>query len=159
MILKKKAKTFNDYDLSISFGQLEAIIQALERDHADPVTDELYAELQWYMQRVPGPGEEEDDVKARDEGTPGGPAQDVEGEDVPIAMPPTEGNVETGEAPPPPPGGPEGAEGLEGEPEGLESPEGDLNAGGPVGGPEEAPSEFSDEEQGELEELPEPPAA
>lgn len=154
MILKKKAKTFNDYDLSLSFGQLEAIMASLERDHADPVADELYAELQWYMQRVPGPGEEEDDAKAREEGaveTGAATTGDIEGEDVPIPMPPVEGGVE-GEEPP----GPPGAEGEEepdiGFPPGEELPAPEGMEGGPEAGAEGPP------EEGGLEELPAPPA-
>ena len=157
MVIKKKKGTFNDYDVSVSYGQLEAIMASLERDHADPVSDEMFSEIQWYMQRVPGPGEEEEDQKAREEGavetgaaTPG----DVEGEDVPIPMPPTEGGVD-GEEPSTPPGASvEGGE--EGElppPEGME--------GGPEGGPEggdqegfhKAPTEGED-----LDALPAPPA-
>lgn len=156
MILKKKAKTFNDYDLSLSFGQLEAVMASLERDHADPVADELYAELQWYMQRVPGPGEEEDDQKAREEGaveTGAAATGDVEGEDVPIPMPPTEGGVE-GEEPDMPPGA-EGEEGFEGGDvspgEELPSPEG--MEGGPEAGFGGPPSEGED-----LDKLPAPPA-
>jgi len=159
MILKKKAKTFNDYDLSLSFGQLEAIMASLERDHADPVADELYAELQWYMSRVPGPGEEEDDQKAREEGaveTGAATTGDVEGEDVPIPMPPTEGGVE-GEEPAVPPGAEgEGAPGAEGEPspEGMEGgPEGGPEGGGGEGGFHEPPTEGED-----LDALPAPPA-
>lgn len=163
MVVKKKAKTFNDYTLELSYGQLEALMASLERDHADPVADELYAELQWYMQRVPGPGEEEDDQKAREEGaveTGAAPAGDVAGEDVPIPMPPAEGGVE-GEEGMTPPGAEgeagaeaEGAPGAEGE---LTAPPGEEGAGTPGGGGEggfhKPPSG-----QGELEELPAPPA-
>lgn len=156
MILKKKAKTFNDYDLSLSFGQLEAIMASLERDHADPVADELYAELQWYMQRVPGPGEEEDDQKAREDGaieTGAAATGDVEGEDVPIPMPPTEGGVE-GEEPNMPPGA-EGEGGEEepdiGFPPGDELPAPEGMEGGPEGGG--PPTEGED-----LDQLPAPPA-
>lgn len=153
MILKKKAKTFNDYDLSLSYGQLEAIMGALERDHADPVADELFAELQWYMQRVPGPGEEEDEAKAREEGaaeTGAGTTGDVEGEDVPIPMPPTEGGLEGAEeAPPEPPG-------AEGEGEELPPPEGLEGEGGFEGGPEAGLEGAPPPEE---EELPAPPAA
>lgn len=155
MELKKKSKTFNNYTLEISFGQLEVLMASLERDHADPVADELYAELQWYMQRVPGPGEEENDQKAREEGaveTGADTTGDVEGEDVPIPMPPVEGGVE-GEEPSAPPGAEEeGEEGDYGFPSGdeeLADPEG-MEGGPEAGGP---PSEEEEEE------LPAPPAS
>lgn len=67
MIIKKKKGTYNDYDCQLSFGQLQAIKDALARDHADPLSDELYAELEWYLQNVPGPGEDEQDIKAAEE--------------------------------------------------------------------------------------------
>jgi len=152
MELKKKAKSFNNYTLELSFGQLEAIVASLERDHADPVADELFAELQWYIQRVPGPGEEEEDTKAREEGaveTGATATGDVEGEDVPIPMPPTEGAVDN-EEPSLPPGaeGAEGGEDMGGE---LDSPEGMADYLG--AGSEEPPAEGED-----LDKLPAPPA-
>lgn len=116
MILKKKAKTFNDYDCTLSWGQIEVIAAALERDHSDPVSDELFAELHWYMERVPGPGEEEEDAKMREEG--GAPAAGEgaqppgEDDEMAVPMPPTEGAPEGAEQAP----GEPGAEGdLEGE--------------------------------------------
>lgn len=63
MIIKKKSGTFNTYACELSWGQLNALYKALERDHADPLADEAYAELGWYLQNVPGPGEDEDEYK------------------------------------------------------------------------------------------------
>ena len=111
MVIKKKAKTFNDYDVQLSWGQLEVVAAALERDHSDPVADELHAELHWYMERVPGPGEEEEDAKAREQG--GQPvAQQGEEGDMPIPMPPGEegGATQPGAQPGAQPGGAEGGE-------------------------------------------------
>jgi hypothetical protein len=65
--VKKKAKTYNTYTLQLSMGQIEAIHSALEKDHANPIADELLALFGYYLQTVPGPGEEEEDVKAQDE--------------------------------------------------------------------------------------------
>jgi len=56
-------ETFNDYDVELSWGQLQAIFHALEKDHSDPIADETYAELAYYLQNVPGPGESEDEYK------------------------------------------------------------------------------------------------
>lgn len=64
MIIKKKKDTFNDYSVELSWGQLNAVYAALEKDHADPLADELFAELGWYLQNVPGPGEDEEEYKA-----------------------------------------------------------------------------------------------
>jgi hypothetical protein len=63
----KGQETFNDYELELSWGQLQAIYRALEHDHADPLADELFAELGYYLQNVPGPGESDEEYKeARD---------------------------------------------------------------------------------------------
>lgn len=89
MKLDKIKNTFNDYKCELSWGQLEVIAAALESDHSDPVADELHAELQWYLQRVPGPGEEEEEAKARENGGMPGP----EGDESGLPVPPTEGEA------------------------------------------------------------------
>lgn len=63
MKIQKIKDTFNDYRVELSWGQLNAIFAALEKDHADPLADELFAELGWYLQNVPGPGEDEEEYK------------------------------------------------------------------------------------------------
>lgn len=67
MRVTKIKDSYNDYKVEMSFGQLQAIKNALANDHSDPLSDELYAELEWYLQNVPGPGESEDDLKAAEE--------------------------------------------------------------------------------------------
>lgn len=89
MKLEKIKKTYNDYKLELSWGQIEAIAQALSQNHSDPVSDELHAEWQWYMERVPGPGEDEEEIEAQQKAAAeGGAPGAVEGEDLPIPMPP-----------------------------------------------------------------------
>ena len=166
MRLDKIKNTFNDYKMELSFGQLEVIAAALEQDHSDPVSDELHAELQWYMQRVPGPGEEEEDIKAREEAAAGAPTGDVEGEDVPVPVPPTEGSADQGEAPPRPEEIEAGGEGMPGEeapPTGEETEPGEPDAAAVKnalagGGPVPEPG-YTDQEpkNGEEERLPAPP--
>lgn len=110
MIIKKKKDTFNDYSVELSWGQLNAIFAALEKDHADPLSDELFAELGWYLQNVPGPGEDEEEYKAAKEaekqaldagdetgGAGGGPDPEHLGQE--LEAPPEDGMM-----------GPEGAE-------------------------------------------------
>jgi hypothetical protein len=63
MVIKKKKGTFNDYDVTVSWGQLNAIYRALEKDHSDALADEFFAELGWYLENVPGPGEDEEEYK------------------------------------------------------------------------------------------------
>lgn len=97
MKLEKIKKTYNDYKLELSWGQVEAIAAALGNNHSDPLADELYAEWQWYMERVPGPGEDEEEIDAQQKAAAaGGQPGAVEGEDLPIPMPP---GSEAGTAP------------------------------------------------------------
>ena len=56
--------------------------------------------MTYYLEKLPGPGEEEEDLKAREEHA--GMAADEEG-DFPIPMPPREGEEAAGEEPPTPP--------------------------------------------------------
>jgi len=110
MMIKKKKDSFNDYAVELSWGQLNAIYQALEQDHADPLADELFAELGWYLQNVPGPGEDEEEYKAAKDAEKaavdggdeaGGSDQEFLGKEV---QGPPEDEMEPGAA-----GGPEGA--------------------------------------------------
>jgi hypothetical protein len=141
--LSKVKGTYNTYKLELSMGQIEAIRNALEKDHADPISDELLAIFSYYVEKVPGPGEEEDDLKAREEHP--GMAADEEG-DFPIPMPPNEGNEAPGDEPPLPP------EGGSAAPGGMPEPHG----GG--GGQEPMPEPGMTEEPNPDEHLPEPPA-
>jgi hypothetical protein len=146
MKIEKIKKTYNDYKLELSFGQLEAISNALAANHSDPLADELYAEWQWYTERIPGPGVDEEDIKAEQEqAQAGGPEGAREGEDVPVTMPPGSeaGTPPEGGEPmgfPPAAGGKSGKaspKGKPGEPEGLKILKGEEPpAGGQVGLPE-----------------------
>lgn len=60
MQIKKKSETFNDYTLNCSYGELEALKDALAKNHTGPIADTLYAGLLWELERLPKPGEEED---------------------------------------------------------------------------------------------------
>lgn len=130
--------SFNDYQVELSYGQLVAIRNALEQSHADPLSDELLAELKYYLQNVPGPGENSDQFKAeRDAATKGPEEAGVEvGAEEP-GGPPSDTELEAGAALPPPP-----EEGMEGGPEGAMPPEGAPGEGagfneGPKLSPEE----------------------
>lgn len=63
MKIKKVKDTFNTYSVELSWGQLAAITASLGNDHADPLADEAFREMTWYMKEVPGPGEDEDQFK------------------------------------------------------------------------------------------------
>lgn len=141
MKIKKIKDTYNDYQCEMSFGQLMAIKNALASDHSDPLADELFAELNWYLDNIPGPGESEDDLKREEEAGASG-----------MASPEAEGQPMTPQADDLLPE-PEGEEGGE---EGALPPEGG-EMGGPEGGPEEAPGGPEGEpEMGGPEESPVP---
>jgi len=73
MEVQKTKNSFNEYRLTCSYGELEAIRAALERNHMGPVADELYQGVIWHMDRLPGPGEEEQKEGGEGgEGTPPG---------------------------------------------------------------------------------------
>jgi len=125
----------------MSFGQLTAMKNALANDHSDPLADELYAELVWYLDNIPGPGEEEEDLKREEEAAKSGlGSPEAEGQPLnPRAddLLPAPGEEEEGGAPPGPEGAPEGAEAPPGPEEGPEGGPGE-EAGPP---PEERGSE------------------
>jgi len=116
--------TFNDYQVELSFGQLVAIRNALEKDHADPLSDEAYAELNYYLQNIPGPGEDSGEFKAERQAAKK-PEGEAGKEMEPGEAPPSETELEAGKLPAPPTEEEEGGEpfaGEEGEPgaEGFE---------------------------------------
>lgn len=131
--------SFNDYGVEMSYGQLVAVRNALEKDHADPLSDELYAEINYYLQNVPGPGESSDAFKAERDAakkTKDEAGDEVSGEDAPA----TDTELEAGLPAPPSDddedlGAPMGTTGEEGG-EGDEGGKGAVDAG-PKLSPEE----------------------
>lgn len=143
MKIKKIKGTYNEYQVEMSFGQLEALRNSLANDHADPLADELYAELSWYLDNIPGPGESEEDLKAAEEAEDSGMADKEAGEGRPVKpkaddlLPSPDSGGEGPELPTPDEGG------------GPESPEGPGGSEDELGGP--SPRDL-------LRDLPAPPA-
>lgn len=66
--IDKVKGTYNAYKMELSWGQLEAIRDALALHHADPLADELFEELSWYMAgNVPLPGEDKSEKEKSEE--------------------------------------------------------------------------------------------
>lgn len=139
--------SFNDYQVELSYGQLVAVRNALEAKHDDPLSDELYAEINYYLQNIPGPGESSDAFKEErqmSKKTKDEAGQEIAPEDAGMGGPPSETGLEAGEgaggALPAPPqdemGGPEGPGGQD--QGGPESP-GGQDQGGPGAGFKEGP--------------------
>jgi hypothetical protein len=100
--MNKAKNTYNTYKLELSMGQLEVIMTALERNHADAVSDELLATIKYYIEKLPGPGEEEEEAEARNQAAKG----QVGDENMPLPMPPGGGQGDEASLPlPEVPGG------------------------------------------------------
>src|ERR1044071_610437 len=65
---------WNTYRAELSFGQLIAMRDALAKDHANPVADEMYQELNFFLDALPKPGEEIDKDSKEAVGTSTRPA-------------------------------------------------------------------------------------
>jgi hypothetical protein len=154
--LKKKSGTYNTYTIQLSYGQIEALRQALEADHANPIGDELKALFDYYINSIPGPGEEEEDVKARDEqaAIANGQATSAAEDDNPIPMPPS-GEEDGGEITVAGEG-PEGMGGMDGGmggDDGVHIPAGEDELPEPPG----AMPDFTEQSSSADERLPMPP--
>lgn len=73
--IKKKSGSYNEYTLSLSYGQLECLKSILARDHADPMADELYGLFVWALDgegQLDKPGEDKakEEKEAKDEVLP-----------------------------------------------------------------------------------------
>jgi hypothetical protein len=67
MKIDKVNGTFNTYKLEVSFGELTAVANALEDTVGAPVADEMRAGIRWYLDHLPGPGEDKEEFKAKKE--------------------------------------------------------------------------------------------
>jgi hypothetical protein len=159
--LNKSKGTFNTYKLELSYGQIECIRQALEKDHANPIADELLQMFNYYISTVPGPGEEEDDVKARAESSAIGQKVGQEDDEMGLPMPPgqeqEQGTTVAGEGPEGAPGGADESDDLEADPRFQDAPDaeaGGHGGGGGGGGGGGAPPGFKEETD---QRLPAPP--
>lgn len=149
MKIKKIKDTYNDYQVEMSFGQLTAIRNALGENHSDPLSDELYAELNWYLDNIPGPGESEDDLKKEEEAAASGMGSAEAGQGQPV-------QAQADQMLPAPP---EEEMPGEGEPGGEELPPEGGEEGLPPEGGEELPPEEPGAEGSEMDRrLPPPPA-
>ena len=61
MKIDKVKDTYSEYKLTISFGQLKEIYKALSVDHTGPIADEMWKALDYYMAKLPLPGEDKED--------------------------------------------------------------------------------------------------
>ncbi len=112
MELKKVKDTYNTYSVKLSFGQLVAIRDALKKDHSDPLSDEVLAEIEYYLNNLPGPGEDPEDYKEEKRSGEEGKkadreeARDTEKVETGQKKPePTPSNIKSMTPPPQPSGG------------------------------------------------------
>lgn len=60
MHITKVPNSYDDYKVELSWSELKAVESALSKNHAGVVADETFARMQYYMARIPGPGEEKE---------------------------------------------------------------------------------------------------
>lgn len=72
MKIKKKDGDFNSYAIEdVSYGELVAMEKAMSTQHGDPLSDEVYATIKWYLDELPKPGEEKEDEDEEGKGGEG----------------------------------------------------------------------------------------
>lgn len=90
MKIDKVNNSFNTYKIELSFGELVAIVNAMEDSKlVDPIADEVRQGLQWYLNELPGPGEDKEDLKAAKDAKK--EAEKGEGEPEDLALPSEKG--------------------------------------------------------------------
>jgi hypothetical protein len=60
MHITKVPNSYDDYKVEVSWSELKAVEAALSANHAGVIADETFARMQFYMARIPGPGEEKE---------------------------------------------------------------------------------------------------
>ena len=66
MKIDKVKGSYSEYKCTVSFGQLKALRDALAVDHSGPILDEMFKALDYYMSKLPLPGDDEDAKKAKE---------------------------------------------------------------------------------------------
>jgi len=113
-------QNYNEYRLTLSYGELVALENSLTNSHSGPIADELLAGFKYFLDddsRLPKPGQDPEDIKRAEK------EKEEAGEDEEAELPlpsPDEDILDKG---------PEGAE--EEIPAELPSPE-EANAGGDI---------------------------
>jgi hypothetical protein len=138
--IKKVSETYNTYALEVSYGQLQVMLQALEQHpQPDAITDEARAEISWYLNNLPGPGEDKEDIEQAEQGMQPNGGQPGPQDKDPLAGKPADDLLpqapDDGAGPGGPEGGPAGAPGEPG-PEGEGEPMPAPRGGGDEGGSE-----------------------
>ena len=84
MRIKKKDSDFNSYSIEdLSYGELVALERALAGKHDDPITDEIYATIKWYLDELPKPGESDSEDTDENDGDGNSGSSDVEFDTTP----------------------------------------------------------------------------
>ena len=67
MEIKKAGQAYDKYTLTVSYGELSAMIDAMRESHTGVTADEMYHAMTWYVERLPEPGSDETGLKDPDE--------------------------------------------------------------------------------------------
>lgn len=68
MKIDKVKDTYGDYKVTLTYGQLIAIRKCLKEHGKEPISDELVKELEYYLDKLPKPGVDEDEEGSNEEG-------------------------------------------------------------------------------------------
>jgi len=60
MHITKVPNSYDDYKMELSWSELKSMEAALSAHHSGVIADEAFARMQFYMARIPGPGEEKE---------------------------------------------------------------------------------------------------
>jgi hypothetical protein len=100
--IKKKAGTYNVYQITCSFGELDCLYSAISKNHADPLSDEIMGTIAWAMSgNIPMPGEDESEKDRQDSEEKAEKDAEKSAADRALPEPPSQGPDEPGVKMPP----------------------------------------------------------
>lgn len=67
MEIKKAGQSYDKYALTVSYGELDVLINALKNNSTGAMADEMLHAMEWYSERLPEPGSEETSLKELDD--------------------------------------------------------------------------------------------
>lgn len=87
MKIDKISGQYDAYKMELSYGQLEAIRDSLSQHEGHVIADELTHAIQWYLDKLPRPGEDEKS-KDNEEGSVMNSHEPRGGGDIDLSAPP-----------------------------------------------------------------------
>jgi hypothetical protein len=82
MEIKKAGQSYDKYVLTVSYGELSSLVNALRGSGTGALDDEMLHAMEWYSERLPEPGSEDTgliELDSNDKSDTDGVASDDEG--------------------------------------------------------------------------------